>query len=88
MFSKLKELNDFRQQAKKIQDELSQVVIEKSDGTAHVKVNGNMEIIDLALGDGTSGDDLKRLINDAVKEAQKTAAQHMRNSGELNLPGM
>lgn len=88
MFSKLKEVNEFRQQAKKIQNELSTLIVDKTRGSASVRVSGNMEIIDLIIGDGTSQDDVKQLINDALKEAQQVAAQHMRATGALNLPGM
>lgn len=88
MFSKLKELNEFRQQAKKIQDELSSMIIDREKNGMRIKLNASMEILEVHLGDAPDAETLRALLNDSLKEAQKTAAQHMRSSAGLQLPGM
>jgi len=90
MFSKLKELNDLRSQAKQLEEALSQISItEKStDGSVSVTMNAKMEITDLTITPDTASEKVKTTMNAAILSAQRKAAEHMRTSGGLNFPGL
>lgn len=90
MFNKLKQYKDLRDQAKTLQNALSQetVTVEKNGIT--VIMNGNMEITSLTINDTLSKSNmesmLKDLFNDAVKKIQKIMARKMQDMG--GFPGL
>lgn len=98
MFSKLKEIKDLRQQAKSIQNMLSQEHVETSAawGKVKIKMSGNQEIeevlIDSELMTPSKKTDLekgiKEAVNDANKKVQKIMATKVRQQGGLNIPGL
>lgn len=96
MFSKLKQIKDLRDQAKKIQDVLKDVTSEGSGAWGKVKVtmSGNLEVLSVGidselLGDKTKTENgVKEAVNDALKKAQRAMADEMRKSGNLNIPGI
>lgn len=83
MFNPLKqagELNKLRQEAKKIQDELKKIEVEKSKSKAKVVVTGDMKIKSIKL-DGEEMFDIKEALNDAIQDAQRKAAMKMQQMG-------
>lgn len=98
MFSKLKQVKDLRDQAKKIQNVLKDVSMEGSGGWGKVKVrlNGNLEAESVTidpelLSEGQKSKlegAVKDAVNDAIKKTQKEMAEAMRKSGGLNIPGL
>lgn len=90
MFSKLKELNDLRSQAKQLEEALAQISITEtsSDGSVSVTMTAKLEITNLTIAPNTEPDKIKKTLNDAIFSAQRKAAEHMRATGGLNFPGL
>ncbi|MFA5853664.1 MAG: YbaB/EbfC family nucleoid-associated protein [Patescibacteria group bacterium] len=96
MFSKLKQIKDLRDQAKKIQDTLKDVTVEGSGawGKVTVTMNGNQEVTDVKIDPELLSDKakleaaVKEAYNDTVKKAQRAMAEAMKKSGGLNIPGL
>ncbi len=97
VFSKLKQFQELREQAKKIEDVLSQekVEVDAAGGQIKLAMNGKQEIvyitIDPAIMQGPKDkleDNLKRAFNDAIHKVQKVMASKIQGMGGLNLPGM
>lgn len=96
MFSKLKQIKDLRDQAKKIQDVLKDVSAEGQGGWGKVKVtiSGNLEIQSVAIDPELLADraktetGVKEAANDAIKKVQRSMAEEMRKNGNLNIPGL
>ncbi|MFA5109036.1 MAG: YbaB/EbfC family nucleoid-associated protein [Patescibacteria group bacterium] len=90
MFSKLKQFKDLRSQAKTMQSALAGETITEEKKGVKVVLNGNMEVIDLKLGDNLSKDSqediLKTCFNDALKRAQRLMAKKLQEMG--GIPGM
>jgi DNA-binding protein YbaB len=90
MFSKLKQFKDLRSQAKTMQNALAGETITEEKKGVKVVLNGNMEVIDLKLGDDLSKDSqediLKTCFNDALKRAQRLMAKKLQEMG--GIPGM
>lgn len=91
MFDKLKQLKDLQKQGKELQKTLADefIVVEKHG--IKIKMNGNMEIINIEIfnedGKEKLADNLKEIINDAIKQSQKMMAQKMMQ-GNFNIPGL
>ncbi|MCD4705634.1 YbaB/EbfC family nucleoid-associated protein [bacterium] len=91
MFDKLKQLKDLQKQGKDLQKVLADefIVVEKHG--IEIKMNGNMEIIDIKISDADNkeklANDLKEATNDAIKQSQKMMAQKMMQ-GNFNIPGL
>lgn len=83
MFDKInqaKNLLKMRGEAQKIQKELKGMIeIYESDGV-RVKVNGAGEV-EYIEKNGESQEDIKNAVNEAIKRAQKKAAQKMMEMG-------
>ena len=79
-FQKAKDLMKLRQQAKKLQDELSEIKHTQEEGDMKVTVDGTQNIIRLEM-DGEEKEQLVKLINKAMKEVQKKSAKKMMESG-------
>ena len=98
VFSKLKQFQELRDQAKKIEGVLSQekIKVETMGGQIKLAMNGKQEIIyvtvDPALMQPGQKErmegGLKQAFNDAVHKVQKMMASKIQSMGGLNLPGM
>ncbi len=87
MFDKIKELNDLRKQAQKMQEMLKEEVIIVEKGEIRIKIRGDMEVEWVEVN-GEHDDKLTKAFNAAIKESQKIAAQKMRGQmGDFKLPG-
>ncbi len=90
MFNKLRQFKDLRSQAKTMQNALAQETITEEKNGVKVVLNGNMEVLELKLGDGLSKDAqesaLKNCFNDALKRAQRIMAKKLQDMG--GIPGM
>ena len=90
MFSKLKQFQDLRSQAKTMQNALSQETITEEKNGVKVVLNGNMEVTSLTLNENLSKsaqeDILKNCFNDAIKRAQRLMAKKLQDMG--GIPGM
>ncbi len=100
MFSKLKQIKELRDQAKRLQDELGQETV---NGDWHHKINmvmdGNQKIVSIDIEPELLDNDkkeelekgLKECFNETVKKAQMAAARRMQGMGGMggfNMPGM
>ena len=97
MFDKIKQMMELRKRADKLKKELELVIIEVSDVRGvKVVVNGAQAFqsvdIDAGLLNAANKNrlqmDLLRSINTAVKKSQQAAANKMRNTPGLNIPGL
>lgn len=90
MFSKLKQFQDLRSQAKTMQSALSQETITEEKNGVKVVLNGNMEVTSITLNESLSKssqeDVLKTCFNDAVKRAQRLMAKKLQDMG--GIPGL
>ena len=91
MFSKIKAIKDLRNQAKKMQNTLDEVVCTGSAGWGKVKIsmNGNQRVLSIDIDDELMTDK-KKLVEflieahaDAVKHLQKEMAGKMKDMGGL-----
>ncbi len=87
MFSKLKQYKDLRNQAKTLQNALSQESVSLEKNGISVTINGNLEITALTINSELSKDrlenSLKDLMNDGIKKVQRIMAQKMQSMGGL-----
>jgi DNA-binding protein YbaB len=79
-FKQAGEIKKLRDQAKKIQDELSQVEVESEKGRVKVVMDGNMKVKSVEIN-GEEMKDAREAFNDAVDRAQKKSAQKMQSMG-------
>lgn len=94
MFSKIKQVQDLRNQAKKIQQVLAEETVEGSGAWGKVKItmNGNQEVkkvnIDqeLLANKEKLEDAVKEAIDDSIKKIQKVMASKMSQMG--GFPGL
>ena len=83
MFEKLKQIKDYRDQAKKIQHALKDEKVEGSGGWGKVKVSmdDNQEVQDVVIAPElltpNRGPELQKALKDAVNEAIKSAQKKM-----------
>jgi DNA-binding YbaB/EbfC family protein len=97
MFDKIKGLMEMRKKLEEIKKELDKTNFDivSPGGLVKMTMNGSQEVQDVSLGSGpldASRDklqkELKDTFNRAVKRSQEIAAQKMKESAGLNLPGM
>jgi DNA-binding protein YbaB len=92
IFSKIKAIKDLRSQAKEMQTILKDVLVEHEHKGSKVALDGNMEVKSLTLnterGHADLQNDVKELMNEALKKTQRKMAEKMRESGKMNLPGL
>ena len=87
MFNKLKQVKELRQQAKSLQNVLSQESTTVEKGGVSVTMNGNLELTaikinpDLALSSAEGM--LVEAINEATKKTQRLMADKMQEMGGL-----
>lgn len=87
MFNKLKQFKDLRDQAKVMQNALSQESVTVEKGGIVITINGNLEVTNISVAEGLSGKDiesvLRDLFNEAVKKVQRIMAEKMQQMGGL-----
>ena len=90
MFSKLKQFKELRDQAKTMQNALSQETVTEEKNGVKIVLNGNMEVMEVTLNEGLSPkaqeQAVKNCFNDALKRAQRLMAKKMQDMG--GFPGM
>ncbi len=79
-FDKFKQLNQMRQQAKKLQEELEKIEETAEKGGIRVKVTGDQKVTYLEV-DGEERSDIVDVINKAMKDVQKKSAKKMMEMG-------
>lgn len=76
-------LNQLRQQAKKMQDELSKEEIKVEEGDIVVIISGDQKIKHFSV-QGVSSDDAVKVLNKAITQSQQLAAKKLQSmSGGL-----
>lgn len=95
MFNKLKQFKELRDQAKQVQNELSQVIVasEAWSGKIQISMDGTQHITGISIAPDILNPDnqhkieseLQHCFNDCVKKVQKAMVERMRN-GNLKLP--
>lgn len=76
-------LNQLRQQAKKMQDELSKEEIRLEEGDIVVIISGDQKIKHFSV-QGVSSDDAVKVLNKAITQSQQLAAKKLQSmSGGL-----
>ncbi|HYE59699.1 MAG TPA: YbaB/EbfC family nucleoid-associated protein [Candidatus Kapabacteria bacterium] len=99
MFSKLKQFKDLRDQAKQLQDVLSQevVTVKAAGDKVSLTMDGNLNMKELDIHPELLGADKKSKLESAIKEAhgealkkmQRVMAMKMKDMGGLpQIPGM
>lgn len=91
MFNKIKAVKELRDNAKKMQNELEDVIAEGSAawGKVKIKINGNQKVLNIEIDDELMKDKAKlqealiEATNDAVKKIQKEMATKMKDMGAL-----
>ena len=92
MFSKLKQFQDLRSQAKTMQNALAteKVTAEKQGVT--IEMNGNMEVLSIVISQDLPKEQLasicRDVFNDAVKKTQRVMAKKMQEMGGLSNLGL
>ncbi len=79
-FKQAAEIKKLRDQAKKIQDELSQIEVEAEKGRVRVVMSGDMKVKSVEIN-GEEMKDAREAFNEAVDRAQKKSAQKMQQMG-------
>lgn len=75
-FKALGDLNNLRQQAKKMQDELAAEVIRIEEGDIVVEITGAQEVKKVYV-QGVTSQELIDVLNKAIKKSQELAAQKL-----------
>lgn len=75
-FKALGDLNQLRQQAKKMQDELAAEQIRIEEGDIVVVITGDQRVIELSV-QGISSPDVIEVLNRAIKKSQEAAAKKL-----------
>lgn len=98
MFNKIKELKHLRDQANQIKAVLSQETVhtDAAHGKVQLVMDGNQEVLSIAIDpsllDPSEKEKLEAAVreatNDAIKKAQRIMAEKLRGMGGLNMPGM
>jgi len=84
-FKALGDVNQMRKQAMEIQKALEGQVFDVREGNVHVQINGNQSVLAVDI-DGVANEQLKRAMNNAIKQSQQAAAAKLsemtKNMGE------
>ena len=98
MFSKLKQVKELRDQAKKIQNTLADETVEATAAWGKVKMvmNGNQEVLSVTIDPelvvaekkDTLEKAIKEVTNDSIKKVQKVMAQKVQKMGGLSNLGL
>ena len=93
MFNKLKQFKDLRDQAKKIQKQMEDEILEVAKDGIRIKINGANEILELDIEDRLLKEKerlilaIKKVFKDAVHEVQKKMAKKMMGS-DINFDAL
>lgn len=79
-FRQARELKRMRDEANKLQKELSKIEVTETKGDVEVVMTGDMKVTSVTI-DGEENRDVKDAVNRAISEAQKKSAQKMQESG-------
>ncbi len=89
IFGNLGKMAEMVKQAKAMKDEMSRARFEEEHKGVKVTVNGEMEILDLKIPQGTPESAVKDAVNRATHKAKLEAAKIMQKfTGGMSLPGM
>jgi nucleoid-associated protein EbfC len=77
-FKALGDLNNLRQQAKKMQQELSSEEIRVEEGDVVVVISGDQKIKQFSV-QGISSDEAVEVLNKAIKKSQEIAAKKLQS---------
>jgi DNA-binding protein YbaB len=90
MFNKLKQFKDLKTQAKVMQDALAEEKVTEEKNGVTITMNGNMEVLAVAIADGLSKEtienNVKSCFNEALKKTQRLMAKKMQEMG--GFPGL
>ena len=96
MFNKLKQVKDLRDKAKHLQSKLGEVTVEGSAawGKVRIEIDGNQSVRKIDINPDMMSDRskleeaLREAFNDSVKKVQRKMIEVMKQSGDLNIPGL
>jgi len=83
MFNKLKQFKELRTQAKQMQKQMDEEILEKTKDGLRIKINGANEILELEIGDELMSDKsklakvIKNVFGETMREMQKKMAKKM-----------
>ena len=90
MFNKLKQFKDLKTQAKVMQDALAEEKVTEEKNGITITMNGNMEVLSVAIADGLTKEatesNVKSCFNEALKKTQRLMAKKMQEMG--GFPGL
>ena len=72
-FKALGDINQMRKQAGAIQKALEAETFDVREGNVHVQINGNQNVLSVEI-DGVPNEQMKRAMNNAIKQSQQAAA--------------
>ena len=96
LFSKLNQIKDLKEQAKNLQNQLSQESVTVEKHGVLLIMDGNQKIVKLDINQEyllpEKKEQLESLLidlhDDAIKRVQRLMAEKLRASGNFNLPGL
>lgn len=95
LFSQLKQITDLKDQAKKLQKELQNELVESDKAGLKIVINGNQEIVRVEVADESLLANkqkmeaaIKEATNEAIKKVQMVMAKKMQSMEGFNLPGL
>ena len=85
----VKQARELQNNLKKVKEELTRARYTGEAGGVKVLVNGEMEIMEVTAGPGTSPNNFKDAANKALKSARDDAADKLKKAtGGINIPGL
>ena len=96
LFSKLNQIKDLKEQAKSLQNQLSQESITVDKHGVSLTMDGNQKMTGLDIGaellsperKNRLEETIKELHDEAIKKIQRIMAEKMRTSGNFKIPGL
>jgi DNA-binding YbaB/EbfC family protein len=89
MFGKIKDLHQLKKQADEMKKQLEDEIIEAENKGIKISMNGNQEVLSVAINPDLDKEDLEKYLketfNDAVKKVQRVMAQKMMGSGNFGF---
>ncbi|KKT02517.1 MAG: hypothetical protein UV78_C0048G0005 [Parcubacteria group bacterium GW2011_GWA2_43_17] len=96
LFSKLNQIKDLKEQAKSLQNQLSQESVTVDKHGVSLTMDGNQKMTGLDIGaellsperKNRLEETIKELHDEAIKKIQRIMAEKMRTSGNFKIPGL
>lgn len=90
MLGKIKQFKDLRQQAKSIQNALSEetVTVKTAGDKVIMTLDGNLKMVGLAIDDELMNPGSKEKLQDAIKKAHEDAAKKMQRVMAMKMKEM